>query len=108
MAVSIQGMFKVLYQGITFVSVGIALWELHPIFVVIIIETSFPAAVLAYFQSDETFRYRIKWSEDGAMALHLFSLCASTNHGIQEVRHYELFDYLKARWRAIADGYIFK
>lgn len=108
MAVSIQGMFKVLYQGITFVSIGIALWELHPVFVVIIIATSFPAAVLAYFQSDETFRYRIKWSEDGAMVLHLFSLCASTNHGIQEVRHYELFDYLKARWRTIADGYIFK
>jgi len=28
--------------------------------------------------------------------------------GLQEIRHFALFDYLKARWRAIADEYISK
>lgn len=42
------------------------------------------------------------------MAILLYHMCASSDEGIQEVRHYELFDYLKARWRAVADSYIFK
>ncbi len=42
------------------------------------------------------------------MSIHLYHLCASTDHGIQEVRHYELYDYLKAKWRAVADSYLHK
>lgn len=108
MAKSIQGMFSALYQLIIFLSTGIALWAVHPMLVFILVSTSIPAVILSYLQSDETFRFRTKWMEEGTLAIHLFHLCASSDHGIQEVRHYELGDYLKARWRAMADSYIQK
>lgn len=108
MAQSISGMFSALYQLIIFFSTGAALWIVHPMLVFILIITSVPAVVLSYLQSDETFRFRTKWMEEGALAIHMFHLCASSNHGIQEVRHYELADYLKARWRAATDAYIQK
>lgn len=108
MAMSIQGMFNTLYQFITFGAVGFALWAVHPAFVVILVLTGIPAGILSFLQADESFRHRTKWTEEGHMAIHLFHLCASSDHGIQEVRHYELFDYLKARWRAVADSYLHK
>lgn len=108
MAESIQGLFAALYQMIIFFSTGAALWMVHPMLVFILVVTSVPAVVLSWLQSDETFRFRTKWMEEGALAIHMFHLCASSNHGIQEVRHYELGDYLKARWRAVTDAYIRK
>lgn len=108
MSKSVQGMFSVPYQLIIFFSTGAALWAVHPILVFILVITSVPAFILSYLQSDETFRFRAKWMEEGALAIHLFHLCSSSDHGIQEVRHYELGDYLKARWRAMADTYIQK
>lgn len=108
MAESIQGLFAALYQIIIFFSTGAALWMVHPMLVIILVITSVPAVVLSWLQSDETFRFRTKWMEEGALAIHMFKLCASSDHGIQEVRHYELGDYLKARWRAVTDVYIQK
>lgn len=108
MAESIQGLFAALYQIIIFFSTGAALWMVHPMLVIILVITSVPAVVLSWLQSDETFRFRTKWMEEGALAIHMFKLCASSDHGIQEVRHYELGDYLKARWRAVTDAYIQK
>ncbi len=107
-AMSIGGMFDVWYQLITFAAVGFALWAVHPAFVIILVITGAPAAVLSFLQADETFRHRTKWSEEGHMAIHLYHLCASADHGIQELRHYELYDYLKAKWRAVADSYLYR
>lgn len=108
MAASVQGLFTALYQLIVFFSAAAALWAVHPALVFILMITSAPAIVLSFLQSDETFRFRTKWMEEGALAIHMFHLCTSSDHGIQEVRHYELGDYLKARWRAVADAYIQK
>lgn len=108
MSAGIQGMFSAFYQLIIFLSAGAALWAVHPALVFILVLTSIPAVVLSFRQSDETFRFRTKWIEEGALAIHMFHLCSSSDHGIQEVRHYELGDYLKARWRAVADSYIQK
>lgn len=108
MSKNIQAIFLVLQQMVTFFSISIALWAVHPALVLIVVSTGVPAAILSYKQSDETFRYRAKWSEEGSLAIHYYQLCSNLNSGMQEVRHYELFDYLKARWRAVADSYIFK
>lgn len=105
---NIQNIFLILQQMVTFISISISLWLVHPVLVVIIVLTSIPAAILSYRQSDETFRHRAKWLKDGHFAILLYHFCASSEDGIQEVRHYELFDYLKARWRAVADSYIFQ
>lgn len=108
MSRNIQTIFVVLQQLVLFFSISVALWAVHPAIVLILLVTSIPAAILSYKQADETFRSRTKWCEEGALAIHFFHKCTSTDRGIQEVRHYELFDYLKARWRALADSYIFK
>ena len=108
MSNNIQRIFLVMHQLVTFVSISISLWVIHPVLVIIIVLTTIPAAILSYRQSDETFRHRAKWLKDGHFAILLYHFCASSEDGIQEVRHYELFDYLKARWRAVADSYIFQ
>jgi len=108
MSRNIQTIFVVLQQMVLVFSVSVALWAVHPGIVLVLVATSIPAAILSYKQADETFRNRTKWSEEGALAIHFFHKCTSTDRGIQEVRHYELFDYLKARWRALADSYIYK
>lgn len=105
---NVQSIFSVLQQSVTFISISIALWAVHPVLVIIVVVTAIPAAILSYKQSDDTFRHRAKWSEEGHLAIFYFHLCSSYSKGMQEVRHYELFDYLKARWRAIADNYIYK
>lgn len=105
---NVQSIFSVLQQSVTFISISIALWAVHPALVIIVVVTAIPAAILSYKQSDDTFRHRAKWSEEGHLAIFYFHLCSSYSKGMQEVRHYELFDYLKARWRAIADNYIYK
>lgn len=105
---NVQNIFLILQQLVTFVSISISLWLVHPVLVIIIVLTSIPAAILSYRQSDETFRSRAKWMKDGHFSILLYHFCASSEDGIQEVRHYELFDYLKARWRAVADNYIFQ
>ena len=108
MAKNIQALFQILQQMVTLISIGLSLWLVHPALTLIIVLTSVPAAILSYKQSDETFRRRAKWMEEGALAIHLYHWCAASDYGIQELRHYELFDYLKARWRAVADSYIYK
>ncbi len=108
MSRNIQAVFIVLRQLVTFISISIALWAVRPDFVFILLATGISAAILSYKQSDESFRHRAKWSEEGSLAIHYFHLCSSLSCGIQELRHYELFDYLKARWRAVADDYLFK
>ena len=106
MSNNVQAVFLVLQQLVTFFSISAAMWAVHPALVLILVFTGIPAAVLSYKQSDETFRHRAKWSEEGALAIHYYQLCSKFDYGMQEVRHYELFDYLKARWRAVADRYI--
>ena len=110
MARCIGSMITILQLLVSFLGAAVALWSISPVIVIILFVTSVPAAVLAYLQQDETFRVRTKWMEEGALAIHYFSLIAgnSSIDGLQEIRHFALFDYLKARWRAIADEYIGK
>ena len=49
--------------------------------------------------------------EEGALAIHYFHMIGGGGYsidGLQEIRHFGLFDYLKKRWRTIADQYIAK
>lgn len=106
-ASSMQNLISLAQKAITFVSITLALWAVNPWIVVCIIVTSFPAIILSYLQKDETFRSRIKWMNEGKQVIDYLILCGS-DEAIQEVRHYNLFDYLKAKWRTCADDYIGK
>lgn len=111
MAKCIGSMIDILQLFVAFVAASIALWSINPLIVAVLFVTSIPAAVLAYLQQDETFRGRAKWMEEGALAIHYYTEISgdrATLDGLQEIRHFALFDYLKARWRAIADVYIGK
>ena len=108
MARSMASIITLLQQIVAFIAASLALWSVSPLIVVVLYVTSFPAAILAYYQQDETFRRRAKWSEEGRLAFHYYHLVAGPYwlDGMQEIRHFALFDYLKARWRAIADNYL--
>ncbi len=110
MAGCIGRMTSILQLLLAFFAAAVALWEISPLVVGILLLTSVPAAVLAYRQQDETFRYRAKWMEEGTMVIHYFQTIGGGHSlaGLQEIRHFGLFDYMKARWRAIADAYIGK
>lgn len=111
MAKCISNMFTILQLAVAFAAASFSLWTINPFIVLILFATSIPAAFLSYLQQDETFRHRAKWMEEGALAIHYFHMIGGGGHslnGLQEIRHFGLFDYLKARWRAIADEYIGK
>ncbi len=111
MAKSIASILTILQRTITFVTASLALWKVSPYIVLILFATCVPAAILSYKQQEETFRGRAKWIEEGSMAIHYFCMIGGAGYRInevQEIRHFALFDYLKARWRAIADDYIGK
>lgn len=111
MAKCISNMFTILQLTVAFAAASFSLWTINPFIVLILFVTSIPAAFLSYLQQDETFRHRAKWMEEGALAIHYFNMIGGGGHslnGLQEIRHFGLFDYLKARWRAIADEYIGK
>ncbi len=111
MAKCIGNMITVLQLVIAFSAAAFALWGVNPYIVMILFATSIPAALLSYFQQEETLRHRAKWMEEGALAINYFHLLndgGRSCEGLQEIRHFALYDYLKARWRAIADEYIGK
>ena len=111
MARSMSSIITLLQRFIAFIAASVALWAISPFIVVILYVTSIPAAVLAYLQQDETFRNRTKWMEEGHLSLFYCQTITGTfslNDGQQELRHFALFDYMKACWRAIADEHLGK
>jgi len=107
---SISSIITLLQRIIAFVAASLALWGVSPVIVLILYVTSIPAAILAYLQQDETFRGRAKWMEEGNLTFHYYHMVAGpySMECQQEIRHYALFDYLKARWRTMADEYLGK
>lgn len=111
MARCIGSLMTILQLFVAFASASFALWKISPLIVIVLFATSIPAAILTYRQQEETFRHRAKWMEEGSLAIHYFYMLGCGGHaleGLQEIRHFALFDYLKARWRSIADEYIGK
>lgn len=106
-AQSVQSLLVLLQKVLTFLSITLALWAVNPWIVVFLLITSIPAVVLSYLQKDETFRSRVKWMEEGKDVIDYLVLLTFPA-ALQEIRHFNLFDYLKARWRSSADQYIGK
>lgn len=106
-AQSMQNLIILLQKVLTFVSIALALWAVNPWIVFCILVTSIPAILLSYLQKDETFRSRIKWMEEGKDVIDYLVLLTFPA-ALQEIRHYNLFDYLKACWRSSADKYVGK
>jgi len=110
MAQSMGSIISLLQRVVAFVAASFAMWSVNPIIVLLLYVTAVPAAILAYIQQDETFRRRTKWMEEGHLAMHYYQTILGAYHygNMQEVRHYGLFDYMKKRWRTIADAFVTK
>ena len=110
MANSIGNLITIFQQLVAFSVCSIFLWNVNPWIVVVLLVTGFPAALLAFQQQDETFRYRAKWMEEGTLAIHYFQTISGGRSldSLQEIRHFGLYDYMKSQWRAIANTYIAK
>jgi len=111
MASSIANLISLLQILVTFISVIIVLWDINALIVILIIITSIPAAIFAYMQQDDNFRNRTRLIEEGSLAIHIFYTTSGGDYRfncMQEIRHFGLFDYMKVRWRTIADEYIGK
>lgn len=87
---------------ITFISVLVLLWEINPYIVLLILVVSFPAAWLTYKQNQEQFFQELGWGETGAMVVHYFWICTEDDY-IQDLRHYNLYSYLRKKWRTMAE-----
>lgn len=90
---------------ITFVSIVYLLIEVNVWIVVILMVTCIPAVILSAIQKDEDYRRNVKWMKEGAMVLH-YSYLAASDMAINEIRFFGLYDYIKNRWRNLADKYI--
>ena len=111
MAKCIGSIITILQLFIAVLGASISLWYINPYIVIVLFVTSIPAAVLAYLQQDETFRNRTKWMDEGTLAIHYYNMLGGANYSfdsLQEIRHFALFDYMKARWRSLVDEYIGK
>ncbi|MCL1884662.1 MAG: ABC transporter ATP-binding protein/permease [Defluviitaleaceae bacterium] len=111
MAISMGSIITILQLLVAFIAASFALWAVSPIIVIVLYVTGLPAAVLAYFQQDETFYSRAKWMDEGMLAIHYYNMLAGAGYllnGQQEIRHGGLYDYLKIRWREITDHYLYK
>jgi ABC-type multidrug transport system fused ATPase/permease subunit len=111
MASSTTNLISLLQLIVTLIGIVTVLWHVNIFIVAIILVTSIPAAVLAYFQQEENFRSRTRLIEEGSMAIHYFYTTSGGGYRfntLQEIHHFGLYDYIKARWRAIADDYIGK
>ena len=87
--------------------VTLELGRVNPWVVVAVLATSFPAAVLAYQESDDTYHTRFKWMLKGESVIKQF-IAMTRPEAIKDIRHSRSYPYFKRRWRKTADGYIAK
>ncbi len=104
---SVQLIISLLSEIITFVSITYMLCSVNIWIVLIMLITSIPAAVLSYMQKDESYKHNVKWMTEGALFIHYYMIMAKSNP-TNEVRHYRLYDHLKACWKSMAESYLEK
>jgi len=92
---------------ITFISIVIVLSAVDAWIVVILFATCIPAVILAYMQNDQEYRNKTKWMKENAMVAHYYQEM-NLQPPQNDVRFFELLDYLKKLWRELKDVYINK
>ena len=69
--------------------------------------TCVPAFILCFAQKDEEYRFKTKWMKEGSMVIHYYGMCCAPD-SMNELRHWKIYDYIKAGWRDVANKYIKK
>lgn len=75
--------------------------------VIVLVATCIPSILLCYNQKDDEYRFKTKWMKEGAMVIHYYGMCCAPD-SMNELRHWNIYDYIKAGWRDIAKKYVNK
>lgn len=92
---------------LTFIAISISLIAINVWIVIILIMTCVPAFILCFAQKDEEYRFKTKWMKEGSMVIHYYGMCCAPD-SMNELRHWKIYDHIKAGWRAVANKYISK
>ena len=106
-AQSMQSLINILQNLVMFCVVTLELGRVNPWVVVAVLATSFPAAILVYQESDDTYHTRFKWMLEGESVIKQF-IAMTRPEAMKDIRHSRSYPYFKRRWRKTADGYIAK
>lgn len=104
---SIQAVILWLQTFITFISIAVKLFQVNGWIVLILIATSIPAVILAYLQKDEMYVHTAKYMKEHLMVVRYFHMCGG-EEAVQEVRFFQIFPYMKKRWKEFVDIYLNK
>jgi ABC-type bacteriocin/lantibiotic exporter with double-glycine peptidase domain len=92
---------------ITFITVTVALVRVDIWIVVILLVACIPSIFLSYLQKDEDYRFKTKWMKEGAMVIHYYGMCCAPD-SMNDLRQWNIYDYIKNGWRNVANIYIDK
>ncbi len=94
-----------LHSLLSFCSIFYVLIRLSPWITVALLITTIPAAVLAYLQNDETFRFDTRRIKEGQLLMNNFTEMVGPKEMI-EVRYWGIIEHLKSQWKSSATAYI--
>ena len=106
-ATSINIVIQWLQTLITFIVISVSLVSINVWIIIILIMTCVPAFILCFAQKDEEYRFKTKWMKEGSMVIHYYGMCCAPD-SMNELRHWKIYDYIKAGWRDVANKYIKK
>lgn len=106
-AASINIIIRWLQTLISFIVISATLSAVNIWMVIILIITCVPAFILCFAQKDEEYRFKTKWMKEGSMVIHYYGMCCAPD-SMNELRHWNIYDYIKTGWRDIANKYIKK
>ena len=94
-----------LHSLLSFCSIFYVLIRLSPWITVALLFTTIPAAILAYLQNDETFRFDTRRIKEGQLLMNNFTEMVGPKEMV-EVRYWGIINYLKSQWKNSATAYI--
>jgi len=104
---SIQAIETWIQSLIAFISILNELVSVNIWIAISLIVTCIPAIILSYTQKDEEYRFKTKWMKEGAMVIHYYGMCCAPD-SMNDLRHWNIYDFIKSGWRRVAEDYIKK
>ena len=106
-AASINIVIRWFQTLVTFIVISASLIAINVWIVIILIVTCVPAFILCFAQKDEEYRFKTKWMKEGSLVIHYYGMCCAPD-SMNELRHWKIYDHIKAGWRDVANRYIKK
>lgn len=106
-ATSINIIIRWLQNLVTFTAITVSLLKVNVWIVVVLMAACIPAFIICYQQKDEEYRFKTKWMKEGSMVIHYYGMCCAPD-SMNELRHWNIYNYMKSGWKDIAHTYVKK